>query len=65
MRRLLLTTILVLAMLGMTANGQTIRKEFDLAKGGKLEIDLGTGGDVYISGWDKDKVAVKVHVSGL
>jgi hypothetical protein len=60
-----LTTILALALLGMTANGQTIRKEFDLAKGGKLEIDLGTGGDVYISGWDKDKVAVKVHVSGV
>jgi DUF4097 and DUF4098 domain-containing protein YvlB len=65
MKRILLTTILALAMLGMTAYGQTIRKEFDLAMGGKLEMDLDTGGDVYISGWDKDKLAVKVHISGV
>lgn len=65
MKRVLLTTILALALLALTAAGQTIRKEFDLAMGGKLEIDLDTGGDVYISSWDKEKVAVKVHVSGL
>ncbi len=56
--------MMVLTLVGIGYAG-TIEKEFDIAKGNKLILDLETGGSIYISGWDKDKVAVKVHVSRI
>ncbi len=64
MRKFLLTTIMVMALANLCF-GQTIKKDFDIGMGNKLVLDLETGGGVYISGWDKEKVAVKVHISGV
>ena len=60
----ILTAVLVLAMASI-GFAETIEKEFDIAKGNKIILDLETGGSISISSWDKDKVAVKVHVSRI
>lgn len=64
MKKVLLVTVLVMALANLCF-GQTIKKDFDIGMGNKLILDLETGGGVYISGWDKEKVAVKVHISGV
>ncbi len=64
MKKILLITALALAVANMGVAG-TIKKEFDIGMGKKLVMDLETGGGIFISGWDKEKVAVKVHVSGV
>ncbi len=64
MRKFLLATIMVMALANLCF-GQTIKKEFDIGMGNELVLDLGTGGGIYISGWDEEKVAVKVHISGV
>ena len=64
MKKVLLVTILALALVNISI-GQTIKKDFDIGMGNKLVLDLETGGGIYISGWDKEKVAVKVHISGV
>ena len=64
MKRVVLSALMVIFLIGLAYAG-TIEKEFDIAKGNKLILDLETGGSVYISGWDKDKVGVKTHVSRI
>lgn len=64
MKKFLLVTIMVMALANLCP-GQTIKKDFNIRMGNKLVLDLETGGGVYISGWDKEKVAVKVHISGV
>jgi DUF4097 and DUF4098 domain-containing protein YvlB len=64
MKKILLITALALAMANIGVAG-TIEKEFDIAMGKKLVMNLETGGSVYISGWGKEKVAIKVHVYGV
>jgi DUF4097 and DUF4098 domain-containing protein YvlB len=39
-------------------------KEFGMKRGGKLELDIETGGDISIRGWDEDLVRVKVKLDG-
>jgi DUF4097 and DUF4098 domain-containing protein YvlB len=39
-------------------------KEFATEKGKKLDIDLKTGGDISIAGWDRDAVSVKGYREG-
>ena len=53
-----------LVFLGFTSNSQTIQKEFKVAPGKKLTVDLKTGGTLKITGWDKDVLSVKGHVGG-
>ena len=43
---------------------RTIEKSFPVQMGGKLELDLDTGGDVEITGWDKPEIAVTVDIGG-
>ena len=43
---------------------QTIEKSFPLKMGGKLVLDLNTGGSVQITGWDRPEVAVTVDIGG-
>jgi DUF4097 and DUF4098 domain-containing protein YvlB len=63
MKRIIGVTILALA-LAYPAGADTIKKEFDIASGKRLSLDLDTGGDIYIAGWDKEKVEVKIHIFG-
>jgi len=46
------------------ATDRMIDKSFPLTMGGKLEVDLDTGGEIEITGWDKTEIAVKVMISG-
>jgi hypothetical protein len=41
-----------------------IEREFVVAMGKRLEIELRSGGSIEISGWDKECVAVVVHLGG-
>lgn len=64
MRRFIAIIMMVSAAVSMAAAG-TIEKEFDIAGGKKLILDLDTGGAIYIKGWDKDKVLAKIHAVGV
>lgn len=55
---------LVLLSLLVASQKDATEREFDIAPGKKLDIDLKTGGSVQISGWDKSKVKVVVHSRG-
>ncbi len=46
------------------SSDRTVEKEFDVKKGGKVDLDIDVGGDIYVSGWDKDKVGVEVLIGG-
>src|SRR6059036_3333002 len=41
-----------------------IHKEIKVSPGKTLQMDLDTGGDITITGWEKDVVSVDVHFRG-
>lgn len=43
---------------------KTIEREFEMKPGGKLVLDIETGGDITVGGWDKDLITVVVRVEG-
>ena len=43
---------------------QKIEKEFEAKRGGTLELDIGTGGEIVIIGWDKETIRVYATVEG-
>ena len=45
-------------------SGRTIEKSFPVSMGGKLVLDLDTGGNVEIAGWDKPEIAATVQIGG-
>lgn len=66
---LILVAILFLTMAYLpqslcAAPGRTIEKSFPVPMGGKLVLDLDTGGNVEIAGWDKPEIAVTVAIGG-
>jgi len=48
----------------LAGTDRTIEKSFPVQMGGKLSLDLDTGGDVEITGWDKPEIAVRVDIGG-
>lgn len=58
----LLIILLSLAISSMSYGTDKVKKEFDVKPGQKLEIDLDTGGDIEVIGWDKNVVSVTVYV---
>lgn len=60
----LLALSLLLAFSFGTAKAQNVHRTFDVSAGQKLELDLETGGDVTITGWDRNQVDVTVTVDG-
>jgi DUF4097 and DUF4098 domain-containing protein YvlB len=46
---------------GASSDGQ---KEFQVAMGKKLDLDLETGASLIIQGWDKEVVSVRANMSG-
>lgn len=40
---------------------QTTKKEFEVKSGGKLIIDMNTGGSIEIIGWDKDLLTAEIE----
>ncbi|MFA4948642.1 MAG: DUF4097 family beta strand repeat-containing protein [Candidatus Krumholzibacteriia bacterium] len=63
------SAILFLAMISRPQplradSDRTIEKSFPVQMGGKLALDLDTGGDVEITGWDKPEIAVRIDIGG-
>jgi DUF4097 and DUF4098 domain-containing protein YvlB len=56
--------LLVLFFLNQGAKPDTIEKEFKVAMGKKLELDLKTGGTIDITGWDKELVDINIRLGG-
>jgi DUF4097 and DUF4098 domain-containing protein YvlB len=56
---------MLLSIVSLTAptSAQTV-EEIDVTPGGLLEVNLETGGEVEISGWDRNQVRVEAEVSG-
>jgi len=65
MKKIILISILAVSLLASVVYADTIEKEFDIAMGKKLIVDLETGGSIYIKGWDQEKVWIKAHISGM
>jgi DUF4097 and DUF4098 domain-containing protein YvlB len=55
---------LILVFLSVGAKPDTIEKEFKVAMGKKLELDLKTGGTIDITGWDKELVHFNIRLGG-
>lgn len=70
MKRVFVITLAVLlvgALLSVNlyaGRERTVEKEFKAKPGKVLEIELDTGGDVIITGWGENKVAVKGRITG-
>jgi hypothetical protein len=58
----LITVIVLLPILVFAQN--IITKEIETEPGGKLDIELTTGGDIEVTGWDKNLISIVAHISG-
>ncbi len=56
--------VLLLTALTVTAQAADIHKEFQVSPGKRLEMDLRTGGEIKIAGWDKNSVSIDVYFKG-
>ena len=59
----LLSAIALLLWVGV-AQAQDRHRSFDASPGERLVLDLETGGEIVIRGWDQDRVDVAVDISG-
>lgn len=70
MKRISLYVVAILAVIFATPQiisadtEKTIEREFEMKAGGRLELDIGTGGEITVSGWDKDLIRVVIRVEG-
>ena len=55
---------LLFAALTTTSFAADIHKEFQVSSGKKLEMHLEAGGDITVTGWEKESVAVDVRLRG-
>lgn len=53
-----------LFLLAGTLQAQDISRSFDASPGGRLVLDLETGGEIVIRGWDRNQVEINVEISG-
>ena len=63
MKTLKLISLLVLIPVLALAQNK-IKKEIETEPGKTLDIELTTGGDIEVTGWDKDLVSIVAHVRG-
>lgn len=61
MRKIVLMILMILLMLFTVFSQETIRKEFKVQKGQTLDLDMRAGGNVNITGWENERLAVTVH----
>ena len=60
----ILVVILATSQIASTGTEKTIEREFEMKPGGKLVLDIETGGDITVEGWDKDLIRVVVRLEG-
>lgn len=58
----LLIVLLAMSLSGILFAADKITREFNVAEGEKLEVDLDAGGDIEIKGWGNDVVSVVVLI---
>ncbi len=61
MKKIILLLLMIFLIVFAGFSKETIQKEFKVEKGKKLDVNLKTGGEMIITGWEKDLVTVKVH----
>lgn len=44
--------------------GTDLKREFEVAMGKSLDVNLRTGGSINVEGWDKQVVSIEAHISG-
>jgi DUF4097 and DUF4098 domain-containing protein YvlB len=59
-----ISSVLLLALFMMPAKAQETHRTFDVKAGDRLELDLDTGGDIVITGWDKNQVDITINIEG-
>ena len=59
-----LAFLVILAFFIEPIQAQNIRRTFDVKAGSRLELDLETGGDIIITGWNRNEVDITVTVEG-
>ena len=64
MRKVYLLTLIFL-FLTLYSYAEKIEREFTTSSGRTLSIDLASGGDISIEGWNEDKILVKVGYRGV
>ncbi len=58
-------TIIPIILLPLALLAQDkLKKEIDTQPGKTLDLELSTGGDIEVSGWDKNVVSLVVHIRG-
>ena len=63
MKKNWLILVLIFAVAGLAAAGE-VSETFAVSPGGLLDIDLETGGDISITGWDRNEVTVEASTYG-
>ena len=58
--KIFIMILLVLSINNLLFSSEKMKKEFNVKSGEQLEIDLDTGGDIEVTGWDKDIVSITV-----
>jgi hypothetical protein len=59
-----LITLLACILYCSATQASDLHKEVKVASGKTLQVDLNTGGDITIAGWDKEAVSVDVYFRG-
>jgi DUF4097 and DUF4098 domain-containing protein YvlB len=57
-----LAIAIIMLVAGTATAGDKITREFTIEPGHRLEVDLRTGGSIYVRGWDQSKVSVNAYV---
>jgi len=61
----IIVLLILIVTYGVAADNLILDKTLKVKSGGKLSVDLETGGDLYISTWDKKKISVNAKASGM
>jgi len=61
MKKIILMLLMIFLIVFAGFSKETIRKEFKVEKGKKLDVNLKSGGEISITGWEKNRVTVRVH----
>jgi DUF4097 and DUF4098 domain-containing protein YvlB len=58
----IIVLVLVLSISTLLFGSDKIKKEFDVKSGQQIEIDLDTGGDIEVMGWNKNVAEITVYI---
>ena len=70
MKRIALYTVAIFVVIFASSQflyageDKLIEREFEMGRGGELELDIETGGDISVKGWDKELVRVVIRLKG-